>query len=157
MKLAVGGSHPRILTFAAEHADVVALSGLGRTRPDGHRHEVRWSAEILSRQLELIRNHAERVGATPAIEALVQTVIVTDDRRQTLADLAHRIPDTSVEDLETTPYLLVGTIEQMADQLQRQAEGLGITQYVVREAAIDPIEQVLGRLDRQGIRVRSSE
>jgi alkanesulfonate monooxygenase SsuD/methylene tetrahydromethanopterin reductase-like flavin-dependent oxidoreductase (luciferase family) len=36
VKLAVGGGHPLLLRAAARHADVVALSGLGRTLPDGH-------------------------------------------------------------------------------------------------------------------------
>jgi probable F420-dependent oxidoreductase len=148
VRLVVGGSHHRILALAAEHANVVALSGLGRTHPDGHRHEVRWSFQTLTRQLELIRSHAERAGSTPAIEALVQVVIVTNERRRTLAELADRIPDASVGDLQTTPYVLVGTVEQMADQLHRQAESLGITQYVVREDAIEPIGRVLAQLDR---------
>lgn len=41
--LVVGGNGRRVLTYAAEHADVVALSGLGRTLEDGHRHEAMWA------------------------------------------------------------------------------------------------------------------
>lgn len=37
--LVVGGNGRRVLTYATEHADVVALSGLGRTLDDGDRHE----------------------------------------------------------------------------------------------------------------------
>lgn len=148
VQLVVGGSHPRILAFGAEHADVVALSGLGRTRPDGHHHEVRWSADVLDRQLRLIRRHAERVGADPVVEALVQAVTLTDQRQRALAALADRIPDVSISDLESAPYVLVGTIEQMADQLRHQAESLGITRYVIREAALEPMEHVIRQLDR---------
>ncbi|HET6953673.1 MAG TPA: LLM class flavin-dependent oxidoreductase [Acidimicrobiales bacterium] len=41
--LMVGGNGTRVLHFAAQHADVVGVTGLGRTLADGHRHEVDWS------------------------------------------------------------------------------------------------------------------
>jgi alkanesulfonate monooxygenase SsuD/methylene tetrahydromethanopterin reductase-like flavin-dependent oxidoreductase (luciferase family) len=58
--LVVGGGHPDVLAVAAARADVVALSGLGRTLPDGHHHEVRWSEQHLRTQPQLIRASAPR-------------------------------------------------------------------------------------------------
>jgi hypothetical protein len=66
----VGGGHPEVLRAAALHADVVGLSGLGRTLPDGHRHEVRWSGAALQRQLQVVREEARRAGRAPGFEAL---------------------------------------------------------------------------------------
>jgi hypothetical protein len=48
----------RLLRWAAEHADLIGLSGLGRTLDDGHHHEVRWRPEQIDAQVEL-------AGATP--------------------------------------------------------------------------------------------
>lgn len=76
--LAVGGGHPVVLRTAAAHADVVGLSGLGRTLPDGHRHAVNWSERHLDAQLRIVRDEALRVGTSPAVEVLVQQVILTD-------------------------------------------------------------------------------
>lgn len=84
----------------------------------------------------------------PDIEALVQVVTVTADRDQALAELGRRFQDMPVTDLGSTPYMLVGTITEMLDQLQRQAEDVGITRYVVREPAIDSAAQILSLLDR---------
>jgi probable F420-dependent oxidoreductase len=142
--IAVGGGHPEVLRVAARQADVVGLSGLGRTLPDGHRHEVRWSGEDLRRQLQLVRDEAQRVGTAPVVEALVQLVTVTEDRASSITEISGRIPGASAEDVARTPFLLVGTYEQMAAQLLAQVEEFGITSYVVREAAVPHIERVLG-------------
>ena len=53
-----------------------------------------------------------------------------------------------VQNVGSTPYLLVGTITEIVDQLQRQAEDFGIPRYVVREPAIDAAAQIISLLDR---------
>jgi probable F420-dependent oxidoreductase len=147
VRLVIGGGHPRLLRAAARRADVVGLAGLGRTLPDGHQHQVRWSAADLRGQLDLIRAEAREVGRAPALEALVQVVRVTDDRAAVLAEIGAEIPSASAGDLDRTPFLLVGSPEQLAAQLRRQAGELGITSYVVREPAVQDLERVLALLD----------
>jgi alkanesulfonate monooxygenase SsuD/methylene tetrahydromethanopterin reductase-like flavin-dependent oxidoreductase (luciferase family) len=143
VRLAVGGGHPLILRTAACHADVVGLSGLGRTLADGHHHEVRWSASQLRRDLQLVRDQAQRAGRAPVIEALVQVVIVTDDRKAAIRAISDRIQGASPDDVAHTPFVLAGSHEQMAGQLRAQAEELGITSYVVREPAVADLERVM--------------
>jgi probable F420-dependent oxidoreductase len=147
IRLAVGGGHPEVLRVAARRADVVGLSGLGRTLPDGHHHEVRWSSADLQRQLRLVRQEAQRAGNEPVIEALVQSVTVTQDRASSLKEISMMMSGASAEDVARTPFLLVGTYKQMAAQLLAQAEELGISSYVVREAAVPHIERVLALLN----------
>jgi probable F420-dependent oxidoreductase len=142
VRLLVGGGHPQILRAAAG-CDVVALSGLGRTLPDGHQHEVRWTPEHLDAQLAIVRAEGRALGTAPDLEALVQVVTVTEDREAVLADLAAQVPGATAEHLARTPFVLVGTVEQLAEQLTRQAEQLGITRYVVREPALDTAEHIL--------------
>jgi probable F420-dependent oxidoreductase len=149
--LTVGGGHPDLLRFGAERADIVALSGLGRTLPDGHRHEVTWSPERLHAQLKLIRDAAKRADRTPTLDALVQQVTVTRDRSTVFADLASRLAGNPlVEHLAATPFLLVGTHEEIAQQMVRQAEQWGISRYVVREPAVPDLEPVLTWLQEAG-------
>ena len=147
VRLAVGGGHPLVLRAAARHADIVGLSGLGRTLPDGHHHQVRWSQADLHRQLELVRGEAQRAARSPVMEALVQVVRVTDDRTSAVAELCAAFPGTSAEEFSRTPFLLIGTHEQMAAQILAQAEDLGITSYVVREPAVPDIERVLALIN----------
>jgi probable F420-dependent oxidoreductase len=143
VRLSVGGGHPLILRAAARHADVVALGGLGRTLPDGHHHEVRWSRADLDRQLRIVREEARLAGSRPVIEVLVQVVEVTANRTAAIEDLSTRIPGAATQDLARAPFLLVGSYEEMAAQILTQADELGITSYVIREAAVPALERVL--------------
>jgi probable F420-dependent oxidoreductase len=143
VRLAVGGGHPLILRAAARHAAVVALSGLGRTLPDGHHHEVRWSPAELNRQLQFVREEAQQVGNTPVIEALVQSVEVTGNRTAAVEAISARLPGALPADVAATPFLLIGSHEEMAAQIRTQAAELGITSYVVREQAVPTLERVL--------------
>jgi probable F420-dependent oxidoreductase len=147
VRLAVGGGNPLVLRAAARHADTVGLSGLGRTLPDGHHHEARWSQADLHRQLQLVRDEAQRAARSPVMEALVQLVRVTDDRAGAAAELSAAFPGVTAEDVSRTPFALIGTHEQMAGQLLAQAEGLGITSYVVREPAVPDVERVLALIN----------
>jgi len=143
VQLVVGGGHPEVLCAAARHADVVGLSGLGRTLPDGHYHEARWSGTDLRRQLQLVHDEAQRAGRAPAIEALVQVVAVAEDREAAVQEISSDAVGASADDIAQTPFVLIGTHEEMAAQMQAQASVFGITRYVVREPAILDIEHVL--------------
>ena len=50
------------------------------------------------------------------------------------------------QDVAQSPFTLLGTHEQIADQLRRQAATLSITSYVVREPAVPAMERVLALL-----------
>jgi probable F420-dependent oxidoreductase len=148
VRLMIGGGHPELLRCAGRLADVVGLAGLGRTLEDGHSHEARWSADVLRGQLDLVAEAARDAGRSPALEALVQAVVVTQDRPAVIGELEAKF-DVPASDLAATPYLLVGSHEQIAAQLRDQAGLLGITRYVVREEAIPQMERVLGLLSEQ--------
>lgn len=147
VRLVVGGGHPQVLRAGARRADVVALSGLGRTLPDGHEHQARWSAADLRRQLEIVHDEAQRAGNAPVVEALVQMVTVTRNRPAAIEQISGRIRGASAEDVARTPFLLIGGYEQMAAQMLAQAEESGITSYVVREPAVPHLERVLALLN----------
>jgi alkanesulfonate monooxygenase SsuD/methylene tetrahydromethanopterin reductase-like flavin-dependent oxidoreductase (luciferase family) len=132
-----------VLLTAARHADVVGLSGLGRTLADGHHHEARWSLTGLRRQLELVREAARQAGRDPVIEALVQVVTVTGDRDAAIRDISSRLPGASADDIAHTPFVLAGSHQAMAGQLRAQAGEFGITRYVVREPAVPDLERVM--------------
>jgi probable F420-dependent oxidoreductase len=147
VRLIIGGGHPLILRTAARLADVVGLSGLGRTLPDGHLHEVRWSQAELHRQLQIVRDEARQAGRRPVIEALVQGVRLTDDRAAAAREISAKIAGATEQDVAGTPFLLIGSHEEMAAQLVRQAEELGITSYVGREQAVPVLEKVAALLN----------
>ena len=134
--LLIGGGNTRLLGWAAENADLIGLSGLGRTLDDGHSHTVRWHIGQVDDQVAL-------AGDKP-IEALVQRVEVTDDAGAVYAELADQT-STPAEDLAAAPYLLVGTMEEIVAKIKAVESRWGITRFAVRTPAIDVVASLLGR------------
>ncbi len=134
--LLVGGNGSRVLRFAARNADIVGITGLGRTLADGHHHEVDWSREAIRRTIETIRSVAADERACPEIEALVQAVVVTDDATAAAQQMTEHIPGTSVDDLLDTPFVWLGTVDEIASKLNHAKDVLGISRYVIRPQAL---------------------
>jgi probable F420-dependent oxidoreductase len=132
--LLVGGNGRRVLDFAVTHADVVGINGLGATLADGHTHAVAWSNHAVDDRLAPLRGAARPV----VIDALVQMVAITDDRETTARHLAAE-HDLVAEDLLSCPYALIGTTDQIVDDLVEYRSRWGITRYTVRPSAIDPV------------------
>ena len=60
--LTVGTANTELLRWAGAHADVVGLTGFGRTLPDGHAHDVRWRAADIEAQLAQVAAGAAGPG-----------------------------------------------------------------------------------------------
>jgi len=121
------------LAHAAQHADIIGLFGLGRTLPDGQRHEVRWQTERLDATLAYIREQAGERASQLEFNALVQRVTVTDDRRAAAEELSAGIEGLTIEDALNTPFLALGTHAQIAEHLRMCRERWGISYFTVRE------------------------
>jgi len=141
--LMVGGNGTRVLSFAAEHADIVGVTGLGRTRSDGHSHEADWSLPALDRSFDLVATTAERAGRNPDIEALLQYVEITDDPQQVADRLSETIPGASGDDLLGAPFMWIGTPEQIAAHVRESEWRWGINRYVVRDGAAEAARPVV--------------
>jgi probable F420-dependent oxidoreductase len=145
--LLVGVNGSTALSHAARHADIVAPTMVGRTLADGQHHAVRWEADRLDRTVESVRNAAGTRWPSLEIHSLVQQVIVTPDRRQRAAEVARRTAMT-VEDILVTPYLCIGTHDEIAEHLIRCRERWGISYYSVRSVEeFGPVIELL-RHDR---------
>jgi probable F420-dependent oxidoreductase len=140
--LLVGGGGRRLLALAARTADVVGLTGTGPTRADGRNHvPSHWASAAVDAQVAHVRTEAAAAGRPPPeLHALVQVVTVTDDRRAVLEAISRHLRELSLEDLEGTPYLLVGSVDAIVEQLQAARERWGISYVTVRdEEAMAPV------------------
>lgn len=144
--LMVGGGGPRVLALAARTADVVGVTGLGRTQADGHRHDVAWSRDEVDASFTALHDAAVAAGRSPSIEALVQHVEVTDDRLAAAEAFAARVDMPDPTGLLDVPYVWLGTVDEIADQLRVHRVRWGVDRYVVRPPVLDAAEAVLGRL-----------
>jgi probable F420-dependent oxidoreductase len=144
LPILVGVNGPNALTHAARHADTLGLTMLGRTLPDGQRHETRWEADRLDRTVAFVDEQA-RHRATPLEKhALVQAVVVTDDRAGAAASFVERGLAPTVDDALATPFLAMGTHDEIAGHLQSCRDRWGITYFTVRD--VDAFAPVIARL-----------
>ncbi|MFU8849992.1 LLM class flavin-dependent oxidoreductase [Micromonospora sp. SL1-18] len=146
--LTMGTANSALLRWAGAHADVVGLTGFGRTLPDGHRHEARWRTDQIEAQLAHVTAGAAGRDAPPALEALVQQVTVTDDAEAAAASTAERL-DLTVAELLATPFVLIGTAEEIVTAVAQHQRRWGISRFVVRADAVDALAPLLPRLAAQ--------
>ena len=97
--------------------------------------------------MRLVREAAgEERYAGLEFHALVQRVVVTEDRRAAAEELAHRWPELSADEILQSPYLLVGTVKQMVEDLEARRRRWGISYYAIHEPYLDAFAPVVARL-----------
>jgi probable F420-dependent oxidoreductase len=143
----VGGTGDRILALAAERADIVAIGGLMQApgQPPGT-FRMQTAAEADDR-VAYVRAKAGKRADDLELHVLVQSVVVTPDRRAVAATMAAEddLGLTADEVLET-PFLLLGTVPEIAAQLRERRERFGFSYLTVHApsmAALAPVIEVL--------------
>jgi probable F420-dependent oxidoreductase len=145
MPLLVGGNGRRVLETAARHADIVSFTGFAPA--DGGRRSVasHFTAAGLEDRLGVVRAAAgERLGAIE-LNILVQAVIVTRDRAAAASRLAEEAPFGAEEVLQS-PFLLIGTVEEIARQLRDMRQRSGISYATVFEGGMEALAPVVNQL-----------
>ena len=132
LPILVGVNGTRALAHAAQHADVIGLTMLGRTLEDGQRHEARWEPDRIDRTIAHIREAAAGRPSPPELNALIQATVVTDDRAAAAAQIVRRIAGLTVADALTSPFLAIGTHDEIAEHLLACRERWGISYFSVR-------------------------
>ena len=73
-------------------------------------------------------------------------MIVTDDPTSTASRLRKFVPELSVEDILATPYLWIGTVDSICDQVRAARERSGFTYFTVFHHSLEAAIPVTRRL-----------
>ncbi len=144
----IGGNGPRLLALAAREADIVGLSGItfrggGAASPDLSG----WKTSNIDERVRLVREAAgEERYARLELNALVQRVVVTEDRQEAAEELTKRWTQLTADEVLQSPYVLIGTVDQMVEDLQMRRERWGISYYVIFEPYLEAFAPVVARL-----------
>ena len=147
--LIVGGTGDRVLSVAARYADIIGVAGVYQVpgKPPGT-FRVGTAAETDER-MRFVREQAGERAAGVEWHLLVQAVVPTDDRRAAAADLLSRFgSEMPVEEALETPFLLIGTHAQMAEQLRASRERYGFSYVTVHEPYYEAFEPVVELMRR---------
>ena len=151
--LLIGGNGPGVLRLAGRRADIVGLTGLGRTLADGHHHQAVWAPEQIDATVELVTTAATDAGRTdpPVLEALVQHVELTDDRgAQRGRRSQHGSMGSVSDDVLHAPLRAGRDGDRDRRPRRRRQAALGHhTRFAVRPPALDAVEAVLAELARR--------
>jgi probable F420-dependent oxidoreductase len=146
--LLVGGNGRRVHELAARAADIVGFVGFTHREGGAAVDVSSFTAERLDQQVAAVRAAAGERFAELELNALLQLVAVTDDAAAVLRPLLDRT-GLSLEDARTSPYLLVGPVEQLADQLLERRERFGVTYWVGFGSALDDLTAVMDEVARR--------
>jgi probable F420-dependent oxidoreductase len=144
--LLIGGNGRHLLTLAAKEADIVGLSGITFRRGGAQPDLSGWRAEGVDERVQLMREAAGDRYDRLELNALVQRVVVTDDRRQAAEELTRRWTQLSPEEILQSPYVLIGTVDHLVEDLQARRERWDISYYVIFEPYIDAFAPVVACL-----------
>jgi probable F420-dependent oxidoreductase len=147
--LLIGGTGDRVLELAAAHATTVGVAGMFQ-RPDEPPGTFRLAtATEAEERVRFVRERAGSRAGDLEWQLLVQAVVVTDDReaaaRQLLDQFGPSLQMSPDEVLET-PFLLIGTAREMADQLRAERDRYGFSVITVHEPDQEVFAPVIERL-----------
>ena len=142
--IAIGGGGRRTLSLAAREASIVGL--VPRARRDGGGLDLTDLSDAATREkIDWVRAAAGARFDSLELHALIQAVGVGEGRTVAADQLAARFK-VALEVVLETPYVLLGTIEQICDTLQQRRERYGISYLTVFERDMEAFAPVVTRL-----------
>jgi probable F420-dependent oxidoreductase len=141
----MGGARPRILRLAAREANIVSLKA--STLPGGLL-DVRGTsvARIAGLVAHVIEQAGDRANSLE-LQVRIQQVVVTADREGAARRLAAQYGCTP-EDILSCVYLLVGSLEQIAETIRLRRHQLSLSYLVFDEHQSEQLAPLIATLSR---------
>jgi alkanesulfonate monooxygenase SsuD/methylene tetrahydromethanopterin reductase-like flavin-dependent oxidoreductase (luciferase family) len=145
--IVIGGGGPKILALAAEHAQIVGINANLRSgQGESTDSLASLSAQATDAKLERLRTAAGDRFDELEIQTLTGFVHVTDDRRSMAEAIASGMGAPDAEVALQTPALLVGTTEQIVEEVRARRDRWQMSYVVVDEDATDAFAPVVAEL-----------
>ena len=127
--LAVAGGSPRVLHLAGAEADIAAINVPLGSGGFGQSERATGTAEATARRIRWVREGAGQRFDEIELNALIWRFVVDDDRAAAARGLASEL-GLDVEQVLESPHLLVGSRQQIADDLRRRRDRYGFSYYM---------------------------
>lgn len=128
----LGGHGRRVVEIGGRLADIFQFTGLTHG-PDGAPEPGGFGIDAITERVRWLAEAAGDRDDTVERSALVQATSVGEGADRAIDQAAERLGITPAM-LESTPFLLFGSVEQLVDELEARREKLGISHIVVRDA-----------------------
>jgi probable F420-dependent oxidoreductase len=144
----IGGGGQRLLSIAAREAGIIGF--IPRARADGRGQDLMDATpEALEQKIAWVREAAGARFSGLELGVLVAQVITTEDREQAAQFIATTLAaglNVSTDVILQAPYLLIGTVDQICEDLLARRERYGISYISVFEQSLEVLAPVVARL-----------
>jgi probable F420-dependent oxidoreductase len=142
--LLVGGAGKRILSVAAREASIVSLAA--RVLPDGSGLDTAdTTPQATLRKIEWIRQAAGERFSQLELNMIIFAVVITEDRLSAAQQLAESFK-MAAEQVLTVPHCLIGTADQICEDLLKHREQYGVSYIAIFEDSMEAFAPVVARL-----------
>jgi len=141
----IGGGGRRVLRVAGAEADIVGINfnlAVGEVRPELGPNG---TAEQTARKVEWVKEGAGERFDDIELNVLLFMAVVTDDRKGQAEMLGPAFNLTAEQALEV-PHALVGTIDQVCEDIEKRRELYGLSYITVGEGSAEDLAPVVERL-----------
>jgi probable F420-dependent oxidoreductase len=142
----MGGGGKRLLTLAGREADIIGLHL--KVNSDGTVDASERTEAALAQKVEWVRQAAGERFAAVELNLLIASVIITQDQKQAVEQYIQERgrPGTTAEQLLASPYVLIGSVEQITEKIQRLREQFGISYLVLDTEYMEVFAPIVAHL-----------
>jgi probable F420-dependent oxidoreductase len=150
--LLIGGNGTRVLRLAGRVADIAGLAGFSHNHDATEVRLTHFDSAGLDDRIAVVRDAAGDRFDAIELNALIQFIVHTDDREAAATELAATFSGISPEFVLDSPFVLMGTHEQMAETLLERRRRFGVSYWSVfdewagRPSAMPDIAKVISLL-----------
>lgn len=141
----IGGGSRRVLELAGREADIVSVNFDNRSGALGPESIAGADEAAAEAKLGWVRAGAESRATPPELEIGAYFTLVTDARDAVLPKFAARL-GLSADKLVVHPHALIGSVSEIADELCRRRDRLGLSYVTVDATLVEPFAPVVARL-----------
>ena len=141
----IGGGGKRVLSYAAREADIIGINGTMTAGVVGPEAIATMTAQAVDEKVAIV--HAAAGDRMAQIEMNVRAFLVkvTDDRIASM-DAISGMLGVQRAFMEESPFALVGTTDQIIDDLLARREKWGFSYIIVGADDIEPFAPVVAAL-----------
>jgi probable F420-dependent oxidoreductase len=143
--LIIGGGGKRVLSFAAQHADIVSINVNLREGTGGAETAVNASPERTREKVAWVKDAAGDRFGDIELNALIGFVLITDDATSVAEAMAPHF-GIDAKDALHVPLTLMGTLDEMKEELQWRREEYGISYWSIEADSWEALGPIVSSL-----------
>ena len=142
----IGGNGDKMLTAAAQLGDIVGFTGF--TFDGALAHMTHFTTAQLADRVEFVRRAAGDRFEDIELNVLIQRAVISDDREAAAEEFREQWGDDAppLADMLASPFVLFGTVEEIAEQIRQIRGELGISYWVAAAPRAVGFEAVVAEL-----------